>query len=88
MYEPTIDPSLLVGRDKAAGLHSEPLAVLKPPQVELRVEDLKITNYQCIGSYNWFEPTSGTPTILIPGKSKFTCKDRVNECFQDHRQSG
>lgn len=47
------------------GLHTTPLQTITIPLPGDEDEDIKITDYNFIGSYNWTNNT--TPTIIVPG---------------------
>lgn len=53
-------------RDILEGLGSSPLQELQKPE-ESDYKDIKLKDFQYIGSYNW--TNSNAPTIIVPGKS-------------------
>ena len=52
-------------RDIMEGLHTTPLQTITIPLPGDEDGDIKITDYDFIGSYNWTNNT--TPTIIVPG---------------------
>lgn len=52
-------------RDILEGLHTTPLQTITIPLPGDEDEDIKITDYDFIGSYNW--TNDATPTIIVPG---------------------
>jgi hypothetical protein len=54
-------------RDYLEGLIDKPLQTIDAPEVDPKEENVHISDYSYIGSYNWVKEDSGTPAILVPG---------------------
>jgi hypothetical protein len=65
----TLDP-LPPPKDFLEGLIDKPLETIDTPDIDPKQEDVLISGYSYIGSYNWVKEDSGTPAILVPGMAR------------------
>ncbi|KAK7050562.1 hypothetical protein R3P38DRAFT_2865875 [Favolaschia claudopus] len=56
---------LPAARDIMEGLRPSALQTISIPAAPATVKDIKITNFESIGSYNW--KNAASPTIIVPG---------------------
>jgi hypothetical protein len=53
------------------GLAPNAVRTIQKPSTDLARRDIKISDFEYIGSYNWITSPPNSPTIIVPGNILF-----------------